>query len=356
MEAVPTVHVAERVYKPQVGFFGLVLEHHVHPLGEAALDDEVLAERLGNVLVVDVVGEEFVAVGVGQLREAFVVPFHVQVEALGEVVLETGNHVLCALEGIFDFADGTVGLQEFVLEVFGAREETVEQVDHVAVRVGGNQVLGVDAGCCLEAEDLVDLVLDAQAGLGRKLGQGSVVLRAERRLDDQVALLVLVAHVNAHLGGVLDLLHLHAQCVEGLEIGAATHGLDAVLEFALPQQVLEVQAKVEAVDLAEALRQSLFHQLYAVVRYREVTVDQHRRARRHHHKVESSTGVVPVEVRNGLVIHLVREVEPEHIEARTRRTGKRNLAVDVLVLEGQSLVVYVVVEDFGGLVQVRLLA
>ena len=158
------------------------------------------------------------------------------------------------LQTVRDLLDLPVRADELVLEVRGAREESVEQVDHVPVGIGGNEVLAVQATSGFQTQTLRRLVLDAEAGLRPELGERAVVLDAKRRIDDPRAALPLVVEVTGKLGGVLGLLHGHPEGIERPEIRPESYGLDSVARLVVSEDILEVEPEVEAVDLAEAVR------------------------------------------------------------------------------------------------------
>ena len=87
-ESVPTVHVAVSINEPDITRAFFVFQHDIRAVGHTGLDDEVLAQHLGNVAILRVVFEEFIAVGVGQLAEVLEVPFDIEVQALRQIKLE----------------------------------------------------------------------------------------------------------------------------------------------------------------------------------------------------------------------------------------------------------------------------
>ena len=100
--------------------------------------------------------------------------------------------------------------------------------------------------------------------------------------------MALVVKVPRELGGVLRLLYGDAQRVKRPEIGPQAHGLDAIAGLVIAEDILEIQAEVEAVDLAVAVGQSLLTEVNAVPGAREVALDEHGTSRGHHDELASA--------------------------------------------------------------------
>ena len=360
-QPVPTVHVPQTVHKPQIGLTLLVLHHEVGPDGAAGFHDEVLLEGVRLVRVDDVVREELVAVEVAQLREVLEVAFGVEVEALGEVKLEARHHVVRRLQAVDDVALVPVGQTDVVLQILGASQETVEEVDDVAVGVGRDDVLGVHPRGRFQAQALARLVLQPDARLRAEFGQGAVVLHPHAGLHDPIAPVHGVVEVPAEFRVVLALLHRDLQRVVGLEIRPQAHHLQAVLHLVLAHDVLEVQPEVEARHLAVARRRADFVEVDAVVAHGEVPVEQGGAPWRHHGEGAAAADVVPTvvgEVHAGAVVQHARvvvEVEPKEAQLGAVAPSEGQFPVGVREPKWQASVVDVGVEQLGGLFEVAVL-
>ena len=360
-QPVPTVHIAKPVHEPQVGLPFLVLHHKVGADGAAGFHDEVFLEGVRLVRVDDVVREELVAVEVAQLREVLEVALGVEVEALGEVKLEARHHVVRRLQAVDNVALVPVGQADVVLQVLGAGQEAVEEVDDVAVGVGRDDILGIHPRGGFQAQALARLVLQPDAWLRTKLGQGTVVLHPHAGLHDPIAPVHGVVEVPSELRVVLALLHGHLQRVVGLEIRPQADHLQAVLHIVLAHDVLEVQSEVEARHLAVPRRRSDFVEVDAVVAHGEVPVEQGGAPWRNHGERAAAADVVPAvvgEVHAGAVVQHARvvvEVEPKEAQLGAVTPSKRQFPVGVREPKWQASVVDVGVEQLGGLFEVAVL-
>ena len=127
-------------------------------------------------------------------------------------------------------------------------QKSVEQVYHVAVAVGGNEVLGVAASRKLDANVLGGVVLGAKTGLKAHNTHGGVVVNADSRLNEPTALLALVVEVNPEFRGIVFGLQGAAHRVGVLVVGKVADEFQSVLEFVgLAQEVGKVESAIEAV-------------------------------------------------------------------------------------------------------------
>ena len=272
LESIPAVHIAQSVDKPQVSLALLVLHHHVSPHGASGLHNEVFFERVGLVRVGGVVREQLVAVEIRQLGEVLDVPLRVDVQPLRQVKFKSCHSVVGRLQAVHDLTLFAVGQLDVVLQVLRPRQEAVEQVDDVPIRVGADHVLGVHPSCCLESKTFARLVLDAKPRLHPPPCKRTVVLQAKARLNDPRATLHRVVHVASELCGVFLLLDRHLQRIERLKVGLHAHHFQAVLHVVLSKDVFEVEAKVEALHLAVPRGRTDFVKVDAVVAQCEMAV------------------------------------------------------------------------------------
>ena len=161
--AIPPVHIRVAVHRPEVVVVLLVLQQKVRTVRFAALDDVVLLQFIRLVGELLGVVEQFVAVQVGHLAEVLQVHLEVGREFVGDVVLEPSHIMVGALQWVLHLANVAVRFDEVPGQVVRRGQEAIEQVHHVAVAVGGHQVLTVAPARCFEAQVVRDVPLEAQA-------------------------------------------------------------------------------------------------------------------------------------------------------------------------------------------------
>ena len=290
------------------------------------------------------------------------VALDVDVKPFRHVKFQACHQVVCGLQGVPAIHRLVfVRVNQLVRQLLRARKESIEQVHHVAVRVGRDHVLGVHARCRLQAQALARLVLDAEARFGTHFGQRTVVLHAEARLHNPCATLDGVIHVSAQLGGVLLLLHAHPEGVRGLKVCAHADHFHPVLHVVLANHVLEVQAKVESLDFAEAIRRAHLVKVDAVVAQGKVAVQQHRAAWRNHGEVASTAHVAPAIIGKGDPRAVVQdtgkvvESKPEEAQLGTVPAAEGQFAVAVCEAERQATVIDVGVKQLRALFKVTVL-
>ena len=131
--------------------------------------------------------------------------------------------------------------------------------------------------------------------------------------------------------------------------------MNSVTRLIVSEDILEIEPEVEAIDLAEAVRQPFLAKVDAVAGAGEVALDEHRAARGHHDELAAAAHIAPVEVAQRLVAHIVVEGEAEQAGPAARATGEGELAVEVGEVERQPLLVNVAVEHLGALLEVAAL-
>ena len=289
------------------------------------------------------------------------VPLRVDVQPLRQVKFKSCHSVVGRLQAVHDLTLFAVGQLDVVLQVLRPRQEAVEQVDDVPIRVGADHVLGVHPSCCLESKTFARLVLDAKPRLHPSPCKRTVVLQAKARLNDPRATLHRVVHVASELCGVFLLLDRHLQRIERLKVGLHAHHFQAVLHVVLSQDVFEVEAKVEALHLAVPRGRTDFIKVDAVVAQCEMSVQQNGASGRHNGEGSPSAHVSPAVVGkvhpSAVVQHtgVVHKVESKDAELRTIAPAKSDFAVGIGEAKRQPAIVDVRVEQLRRLLEVAVL-
>ena len=250
------------------------------------------------------------------------------------------------------------GVDGFAIEGAGsihvAREESVEQVDHVAVVGACHQVLRIAASGAFETQVVVDVVFGSKAGLQRE-GHVGVFLQTQAGLQQEIAHHELVFGKGTDFRAVSVVFDRDVVTV-GLEVRGGTCDLDAELQGVFPKEVVEVEPHADVADLAEAVRVVQLLHLSVVLGIGEVTLDHHRGFAGDDDEVGTCTPRIPAEVGQRLVVvYLVVEGETEDVHLGTVRRIERDLGIDVGIVERQSRLGSVVVQHLAGLLQIGVL-
>ena len=293
--------------------------------------------------------------GLSDLVEVFQIAFEVHGEVVGEVEFSTENNMIGFLKVRFDgFA--VVGFGQVV----DARKEAIEKVHDIAVTRGGDEVLRIHAGGGLDAKPVGGVVFEGKTRFWRHAAfvYRSVPLQTETWFKYQLAKRGLVFEVCTDFSRIVFIVNLDVAVVAvGRVFRSVPQHFNTVFQGVFTKEIAEIEAHVETVDAAVArLIVSFFHRGF-IAGIGEVTFHHDGRFSRNDEEIGTSSVGIPLEIGKRLVIvHLVVEGEAKEIDFAAVRRIERELSVNVLIVEGQTVFVGVFVKALAGLFQIGVLA
>ena len=359
---VPSIDIAQTVHEPQIRFTLFVFHDNVHAHSTTRFHNEVLAESLRLVLVAFVVRKQLVPVEIRELGEVLHVSLDVQIQSLRQVKFKPTHKVVGRLQRMATIHRLIlIRVSQLIRQFLRTGQKPIEQVDHITIRVGRDDVLRIHACRGLQSKPFACLVLDPKSWLGPHFGQRAVILHAQARLHNPIASLDGVIDVPAEFGGVFLLLHPNTKRVGGFEVRSHADDFNPVLDVVLTNDVLKIQPKIESLDFTEAIGRSRLVKVDEVIAQREMTVQQDRTSRRHDGEVSSSTNVAPPVIGKrhaGAVIQhagKIVETEPKQAQLGTIPPPKRHLSIAIGEAEWQPAIVDVRIKQTTALLQVAVL-
>ena len=299
----------------EINAFPFPLSHEVNTISIASFDDEVS------------IGVELLkAVNIEEVPKVLVVRLNVHGDVLGQIQLYTKDAVHTALHvsGFLVEHSGCIGGR-----FFRAGKEAVKEVHDIAVALGADEVLRVKPGGHFEPYDVVDVVLHAQARLGREGRNIAVVLNTCSGFHHKFLYVLVVHHVGADVGSVLVLFKLDVAGIKERKLRAVAVYVQAIFQLPVFDKVGEVHADVKATNQTLARTVIGFGEVDFILRIAKVRVEIKVRVFRHGQKVEPNAKGVPA-ILSRIKASIVAKVEAADGHLAAGLAGEeRKLAIDV---------------------------